>query len=1229
MTTFEELKLEHQNLKKSLDIFKSLLDNSIDWIILMQPNGNFSYCSYSCKNITGYDASEFLMNNDLFLNIIHPADKEKVKKHIENKIYKPNIVEQLTFRLIAKDGRVKWIEHFCKKAYDSSNEFIGYYSSNKDITDKIELEYKLKEISEQLPQINKLLTQGNAVVFKWKNTDNWPVEYVSPNVEILFGYSTEEILSKDFKYSSIIFDDDLPRVISEVSNNIINNSNSFQHEPYRIIDKQGNIHWVIDFTEIIRNENNDVTNLWGYLIDITKQKLAEELAKENEERLKTLINSTPDIICFKDGEGRWLIANHSDIELFSLENVDYFGKTDVDLADYTAPIYRDSFLTCMQTDEKAWQAKSTSISEEVIPTVKGITKIYEVIKNPVFNPDGTRKGLVVLGRDITERKKYEELLKENIIRMELAMEAANMAWWEVNLISGEVKFHNRKVEILGYNPNDFKKIEDFMQLIHPDDYEKVLSSRLSYLNKNIEKHDVDYRMKTNQGDYKWFYEIGKVTSKDNEGNNLKVMGIILDITNLKTLEKDVLNNNQLLKLLIETITSLINIPLDEVDLAIQKALEDLGKFVNADRAYIFDYHWEQGFCRNTYEWCAEGITPQKDNLQNFPLDIIPEWTAAHKKGEVISIPDIKEMSNDFLRENFENQKIKSLITIPTIVDGNCIGFVGFDSVRNYHKYSLVEQQILLTFARAIANIRIRKDMLKNLIIAREIALESEANIKAIVEGTKDSVWAFDRNYNILYINKVLKDEFFKAYGIKLEKGNNLLLSLPEHLRPIWKKRYDRVLLNEQFSIEEAVETNIGTVYIEVSFNPIIKNNEVIGGACFGRNITQRKLAEQELIKAKEKAEESDKLKSAFLANMSHEIRTPMNGILGFCELLKEADLSSEKQQEYIRIIEKSGKRMLNIINDIIDISRIEAGVVKTKIQPTNINKQIEYLYNFFKPETTSKGLELFYFNTLSDEDAVILTDKEKFYQILTNLVKNAIKYTPNGLIEFGYELVYYDSSPFLKFYVKDTGIGIPRERQEAIFERFIQADIADKYAQQGAGLGLAIAKAFVQMLGGTIWVDSEVNAGSTFYFTLPYKPYKETLSENKSNSSSENLFINKDIKILLAEDDDSSEKLVSNILENFTKEIIKARTGEEAVELFKQNPNIDLILMDMRMPKLNGYEATKKIREFNKNVIIIAQTAFGLTGDIEKAIEAGCNDYISKPISKSELLKLISKYFGK
>lgn len=257
-------------------------------------------------------------------------------------------------------------------------------------------------------------------------------------------------------------------------------------------------------------------------------------------------------------------------------------------------------------------------------------------------------------------------------------------------------------------------------------------------------------------------------------------------------------------------------------------------------------------------------------------------------------------------------------------------------------------------------------------------------------------------------------------------------------------------------------------------NPI----EMIG---YFVDITNRKKADQELVLAKEKAEESDRLKSAFLANMSHEIRTPMNGMLGFADLLKDSQLTTNEKEEYVAIIRKSGHRLLGIINDLINISKIESGQMDVKFEPVNVNEQLDYLYKFFSAETRKKGLELKKHCPAKEDEVVISTDKEKLYAILTNMIKNAIKFTDKGRIEFGYKR----KNDSFEFFVSDTGIGISRENQQAVLERFIQVDSGFSSGYEGAGLGLSISKAYIEMLGGKLRIESELGQGSTFFFTVP------------------------------------------------------------------------------------------------------------------------------------------------
>jgi PAS domain S-box-containing protein len=520
------------------------------------------------------------------------------------------------------------------------------------------------------------------------------------------------------------------------------------------------------------------------------------------------------------------------------------------------------------------------------------------------------------------------------------------------------------------------------------------------------------------------------------------------------------------------------------------------------------------------------------------------------------------------------------------------------------------------------------DITEHLSIEKAL-LKNERELKRAQEITHIGSFSID-----LTTNEVTwTEELYKMYGFDPTLpppilDENQKLFTPESWALLSSSIANTVLTGDSYDIELKTVRNGGVngwmwARGEAIANEKGKIIEIMGAV---QDISEHKMKEQELAAAKSRAEESDRLKSAFLANMSHEIRTPMNGILGFADLLKEPDLSGEQQQEYIRIIGKSGARMLNIINDIVDISKIEAGLMKLEMKESNVNEQIEYIYTFFKPEMEAKGLKFSVKNTLPAKEAILKTDREKLYAILTNLVKNAIIYTEKGSIEFGYS----KKGDLLEFFVKDTGIGVPKDRQEAIFERFIQADIEDVKARQGAGLGLAITKSYIEMLGGKIWIESEEGIGSTFYFTLPYD------AETTENSAVQNAVesvasgsLVKTLKILIAEDDEVSEMLIDISVKKFGKEIMKVRTGVEAVDACREHPDIDLILMDIQMPEMGGYEATRQIRKFNREVVIIAQTAFGLSGDREKAIEAGCNDYISKPIKSEDLNALIMKYFNK
>ena len=512
--------------------------------------------------------------------------------------------------------------------------------------------------------------------------------------------------------------------------------------------------------------------------------------------------------------------------------------------------------------------------------------------------------------------------------------------------------------------------------------------------------------------------------------------------------------------------------------------------------------------------------------------------------------------------------------------------------------------------------------------AEEALIRSERELKNAQQITHIGSWYLDAATNQV----VWTEELYKMYGFDPE------LPVPpytEHQKLFTPESWELLSSSLAKTKETGIpyELELKTVRKDSSNGWMWvrgetvqdKTGKIVGLWGAAQDISLRKHQEQELIIAKEHAEESDRLKSAFLANMSHEIRTPMNGILGFASLLKEPDLTGEDQQKYIQIIEKSGARMLNIINDLVDISKIESGQMAVSISETNVNEQIESIYAFFKPMAEAKGMQLFMKKLHPANKAIILTDREKVNAILTNLLMNAVKHASAGFLEVGYE----KENEHLLFFVKDTGVGIREDQKKLIFERFRQGDDLTKHFTEGAGLGLSISKAYVEMLGGKMWVYSEPRIGSTIYFTIPYnsadRPAKKTITNIDAKEDLEVQI--KKLKILIVEDDESSEAFITTVVEKFGHEVLNAANGVDAVDVCRNKPDIDLILMDIRMPGMGGYEATRQIRQFNEKVIIIAQTAYALMGDREKAIDAGCNEYLSKPINKEELRRLIQKYF--
>ncbi len=519
------------------------------------------------------------------------------------------------------------------------------------------------------------------------------------------------------------------------------------------------------------------------------------------------------------------------------------------------------------------------------------------------------------------------------------------------------------------------------------------------------------------------------------------------------------------------------------------------------------------------------------------------------------------------------------------------------------------------------NIKVIQCNIRN--ITERTNIQKEINFQAdLINNVGQSVIATDLQGKVIYWNNAAE----KIYGWSSSEaiGESIM-----NLTPAQQSKEQAIDIMQQLS---EGKTWAGEFYVKrkdgssfpafVTDTPILDSKGKLTGIIgISSDITERKRTEMELIEAKDKAEESDRLKTAFLHNISHEIRTPMNAIVGFSGFLNDPNLTAEKRKDFTEIIVQGSEQLLAIIDDIISIASIEAGLEKVHNTEVNINLTCKHINDQFSQKAFDKSVALSVRTALPNDEAFIVTDETKLVQILNNLIGNALKFTQQGSINFGYTV----NDTHLEFYVEDTGMGIPMDMQEIIFTRFRQVETTDEQIVSGSGIGLSISRAYVELLGGKIWLTSELGKGSVFYFSIPYSKADTKNAPVIPSKMGLNFEFKNNKTLLIAEDDDSNFILMEEILFDMGINILRAENGIEAVKICKSNPHINLVLMDIKMPKMDGYEATTRIKEFMPNLPIIALTAYSADVDRDKALASGCSDFISKPIKKDSMRLKISE----
>lgn len=504
-------------------------------------------------------------------------------------------------------------------------------------------------------------------------------------------------------------------------------------------------------------------------------------------------------------------------------------------------------------------------------------------------------------------------------------------------------------------------------------------------------------------------------------------------------------------------------------------------------------------------------------------------------------------------------------------------------------------------------------------LTEEALLQSEKKYRSIFENTQD-----------VYYQSNIEGYFVEiSPSIKQLLGYSPEELIGKHTSVLYNNLENRDLLlsmlvefGEVYDYELQLRTIDNTIKY-TSLNAHFINDHQgtrIGVEGSLRDIDERKQFEISLAEAKVKAEESDRLKTSFLNNISHEIRTPMNSIIGFSNFLKQPNLALDKRVFFANIIAESSYHLLSIINDIVDIATVEAKQVKLNEKSFNLNEALLFVSQQMKSSADRQGIELSFSGELADREAFVIMDETKLIQILSNLVSNAIKFTHVGNVHFGYSVGHS-----LVFYIKDTGVGIPEQMFDVIFERFRQLDYSNEKIYGGSGLGLSIAKAYVELMKGKIWVESELGKGSTFYVELPLKMANKVATAPKVNFVNELGNVDFKGKLLIAEDEDINFFLLREIMEQNNIPYLRAIDGIEAISM-ATNELVMLVLMDLKMPRLDGYVATKTIRTNKPELPIIALTSYIGDRQRQRALEAGCVDFIEKPVNKEILLAKIAKY---
>ena len=1202
-------------VKYTKELYKTIVDNSHDAIYIYRKN-KFLFVNNTFCRLTQYSEKDLL--NKSIWRLLHQDEIERIKEIAEKRAQGKEVPNSYEAKVIRKDGEVMHC-FFAVSAIRYKGEF-AVLGQVRDITHKKVAELKIKS---ELERLDIIFNSIDAYV------------YVSD-------MDSFEILFANGKVKKEVGLDCVGKKCYEVLQNGQKGQCGFCNNKY-LIDKDGKITLPIE-----REFYNERVNKWllikdqaikwpdGRTVrlevasDISERKKLYEIVTESNQKFKSIFDNAPLGIMYYDQKG--IIQDCNDVFVHQLGS----SKKALIGLDMINDL-KDKELIGEVINSLDIKKGIGYFEGEYNSVTGGKTLPVRILFKGIKNDNTEIKAGICISEDISERTESIKELKKSQQTFKNIYDNAIDAIYIQDLEGRFIDINKGGLKMYGYSRKEIiGQTSAFLADPEKTDFEEFKKTFEKVLKG--EPQQVEFWGKRKNGES--FPKIIRLTKGTYFGKD-SIIIFAIDITVRYNTELKLKEREEQYRIITESADDLIAVT----------TLSDnpVYTFVNESHLKHLGYTKDDLIGKRAFEFVhPDNIEELKKMLFNVLLKYGDNGDNTKTLGGKIKF-SIKNKKNDW-----------RLIDSNATIYGGKIIFISRDiTERNKQEVertsqlwlletldlvdnefdSLIDNEIVIQNILDVIRTRcntsraclVEIDDSKNVCLNKYSSYKTEEDIEmeggcqipdfisAILKKTKPSEIYLDGK-NPINKSKVIKNsaiESLLVVTIRPKLGSKWVLTLNQKTGGrIWDK-YEKQLISELVSrLNNMFNSIIYHENMEISTKKLeVKSKEL-------------EIINEELQVAVTKAKESDKLKSLFLANMSHEIRTPMNSIIGFSDLMRRPFTTDMERIEYSNIIHKNSRMLLTLISDIIDISKIEAGELSLFKRDCNLNSIIYDLYDQFKikaSEYKEGDLEFKYQTFLDDNNCTIKTDRVRLTQIISNLLQNAFKFTERGRIEFGY---FIEDEKTLKIYVTDTGIGIKKEELKIIFKRFGQSLSTNKALFGGAGLGLSISEGLVGLLGGKMWVESTYGKGATFYFTLPLSKPLKTSNQIISKSKDMKIPNLENRNILIVDDNYPIIQFFEAVLKPTKAKLTYANNGSDAIKMVKEFRNFDVVLMDIRMPGISGLEAAAKIKEINSEIVIIAQTAYALSGDREKAMANGCDDYLSKPIMVDNLLDTLKKYLN-